>query len=88
MADDKKMEITSGPEQLRLAQAASNLVMYAQQRGLGLDEAICIVAAVCADYGRVTYGPGYIDNLCEVMQVQKTAPPPDAHFHRKGPLDG
>jgi hypothetical protein len=66
----------TGPKYAALANAVSDAIAEAQKAGLRIDEAVCIVAGVAADYARGEYGDAYLTLLAEVVSDQAGKPLP------------
>jgi hypothetical protein len=73
-----EFEIVTGPIPNDLANEVSDAIHRAMERGLGLDEAACVVAGVAADYLRVEYGDRVLPELCEVITARVGQPLPSA----------
>jgi hypothetical protein len=50
-----------------LGNAVSDAIHAAVAAGMAMDEAVCVVVAVAADYGRLEYGAGYLRELADVV---------------------
>lgn len=59
-----------------LANAVSDAIFAATQRGMDLDEACCIVVAVAADYARGHYSNAYLPQLAEIVTDRANRPLP------------
>lgn len=60
-----------------LASIVSDAIIKAtHELGLGLDVAVCVVAAVAADYARGDLGDDYLHNLADVVLDRVNFPPP------------
>lgn len=73
---DARDAIGSGPNFQRLAQAVSDALHAALERGMATDEAVCCAAAVIADYARREYGNGYLPRLAEIVVARAGEPLP------------
>lgn len=67
----------TGSSPARLANDVSDAIAAAQTRGMEVDECLCVVATVIADYARIVYGHDYLDRLAAVMAAQKSRPEPE-----------
>lgn len=61
-----------------LGNAVSDAIHAALKRGMAVDEAVCCVVAVAADYGRGEYGDDYLPQLAEVVVRRKEMALPEA----------
>lgn len=68
----------SGSSPAMLANDVSDAIHAALTRGMGIDEASSIVAAVVADYARGEYGDAYLDALSQVVKSRAGEPMPRA----------
>lgn len=68
--------IGTGPNFHRLANAMSDAIHDALERGMETDEACCVAVAVIADYARIEYGDGYLAQLATVLLAQQGKPAP------------
>lgn len=59
-----------------LANAVSDAIHAALEKGMATDEAVCVVAAVAADYGRMEYGDGYLFGIAKVVLAKAGKPHP------------
>lgn len=59
-----------------LANAVSDAIHAALESGMEVDEAVCVVAGVAADYGRASYGNDYLDQIAAVVKMQGEQPLP------------
>lgn len=82
MADDGKFEEVGSELHSALGQHTSTMIWIAQQNGIPMDEALCVVIAVVADYARVSYGNEYLKHLCDVLMKRAEHPMPIAHFEK------
>jgi hypothetical protein len=48
----------------------------AQERGIDLDVAVCVLVGVAADYARAEYGDKYLDALASVVRYRAGQPLP------------
>ncbi len=73
------MEVRSGDPRLpALAnQIAMTIEAACERLGLDVDEALCIVVAVAADYGRSEYGNDFLPKLAEVVATRADMPMPE-----------
>lgn len=71
------MERVSGRAFSDFATEVSDLIHAAVERGIELDAAVCIVAAVIADYARGHYGDEYLPKLAEVVTTRAGMPFPE-----------
>lgn len=71
-----KWENISGKAQAVLANKISDAMFAATNAGMELDEAVCVVLAVAADYGRYVYGESHLERLAEVVRRRKDYPLP------------
>lgn len=69
--------ILTGSLPAELANAVSDAIFAAQQRGMELDEAVCVVLGVAADYGRAEYSDRYLPALCSVVLSRAGQPLPE-----------
>ena len=79
MTDSKWCEPTPAESPLcnDLANAVSDTIVKAtHEMGLSLDIAVCVVAAVAADYARADIGEHYLEALAEVVLDRADRPPP------------
>jgi hypothetical protein len=60
-----------------LANAVSDAISSALKRGMEIDEAACVVAAVAADYARREYGDVYLEALAEIVKMRAGTPMPE-----------
>jgi hypothetical protein len=63
----------------KLGNAISDAIHDALSRGMAMDEAVCVVVAVAADYARGEYGASYLPSLAEVVIERGSHPMPDEH---------
>lgn len=61
-----------------LANAISDAIHAALDRGMEVDEAVCVSLAVCADYGRGHYGDEYLDDMADIITSKRGDPLPYA----------
>lgn len=57
-----------------LGNAVSDAIHAAVDRGMEMDEAVCVAVAVAADYARLEYGEGYLEQLAQVVLLRGAAP--------------
>lgn len=69
--------ILSGKLPTDLANVVSDALHEAQEKGMDLDEAVCVTMAVAADYARERYGDGYLVALCDVVMSRFGKPLPE-----------
>jgi len=68
----------SGKSPKVLANAVSDAIHAAvADRGMGVDEAVCVTVAVAADYARAEYGDRYLEDLGAVVQARTGQPMPE-----------
>lgn len=60
-----------------LAVAVSDAIHAAVSNGMQVDEAVCIVVAVAADYARGEYGNKYLKDLASVVIERGSIPMPE-----------
>lgn len=72
-------EIRSGdPRYPMVCNEAARLIEEAVERlGLGVDEAVCLLCQVAADYARSEYGNEYLPGLAEVVTKRGEMPMPE-----------
>jgi hypothetical protein len=63
----KQTYLLSGRHSTDLANAISDAIFAARQRGVEMDQIVCIAAAVVADYGRGAYGDSYLPCLAHIV---------------------
>jgi hypothetical protein len=63
--------IGTGKSFSQLANAISDAIFDATQRGMDLDEACCVVVAVAADFARGHYGNEYLPSLADVVTERR-----------------
>lgn len=75
----KKPEIRTGDPRLpMLANSIASTIEHAcEDLGLGIDEAVCIIVQVCADYARHEYGNEYLPKLASIITARREMPMPD-----------
>jgi hypothetical protein len=61
------IETISGEAPARLGNAVSDAIHRAVTGGMSMDEAVCIVARVAADYARGEYGEDYLPGLADII---------------------
>jgi len=71
------IERVSGPRFAALANEVSDVICAAVENGIEIDEAVSVIAAVIADYGRTSYGDKYLPRLAEVITSQAGKPLPE-----------
>jgi hypothetical protein len=71
----------SGPQYAALGNEISDAIFRAISAGMGIDDAVCIVAAVAADYARGEYGDEYLKSLAQVVTKQAGQPMPGEVRH-------
>jgi hypothetical protein len=64
----------SGVRAAQLGNAISDAIHHAVVHGLAMDEAVCIVATVAADYARGEYGPDYLPGLATIVIARAKEP--------------
>lgn len=77
MSTPAQFATLTGRSPTQLANAVSDAIAEAQTRGMEVDECLCVVATVIADYARIVYGSDYLDRLAGVMAAQKGRPEPE-----------
>lgn len=80
MTADAQFATLTGRSPAQLANAVSDAIAAAQTRGMEVDECLCVVATVIADYARIVYGDDYLDRLAGIMAAQKSRPKPEHSF--------
>lgn len=68
--------ISGTPRLTELANEVSAAIEAAIVDGIPMDEAVSIVASVAADHARITYGPGYLLQLAEMVRRRNEQPLP------------
>lgn len=63
-------QILSGQLPTDLANEVSDAIHRALERGMDVDEAVCVVAAVAADYARSEYGDAFLPQLASIVTAQ------------------
>jgi hypothetical protein len=66
--------LLSGRHSSDLANVISDAVFAARQRGMEMDQIVCIAAAVIADYGRGAYGDSYLPCLAQIVMGRAGQP--------------
>ena len=69
-------ETASGFVYTLLGNQVSDAINAALRMGLEIDEAVCVVAQVAADYARLTYGNAYLPKLADVVIKRAEMPAP------------
>lgn len=59
--------LLTGRNPAELANAISDAIFAAHQRGMEMDQIVSVAAAVIADYGRGAYGDGYLPGLAQIV---------------------
>ncbi len=59
-----------------LANAVSDAIHAALAKGMAIDEAVCVVAGVAADYGRGQYGDEYLKAIADIVMLRMGQPMP------------
>jgi hypothetical protein len=70
--------LLSGRHSSDLANTISDAIFAARQRGMEMDQIVCIAAAVIADYGRGAYGDGYLPCLAQIVVGRAGQPLPSS----------
>lgn len=76
MADTPTQVIVTGAMPNDFANEIAAAIDSAQERGLDLDVAVCVVVGVAADYARAEYGDKYLDALADVLKYRAGKPLP------------
>ncbi len=73
------VEVVSGDARLsNLANAIAVQIEYAvEDCGLGVDDAVCVVVQVAADYARSQYGSAYLPQLARLIIGRGEMPMPN-----------
>lgn len=66
----------TGQLPMQLGQAVSDAIHAAVARGMEVDEAVCVTAAVAADYARRGYGDAYLAELAKIVLARASEPLP------------
>lgn len=66
----------SGRSPNMLATDIAKAMQSAGRRGMDLDQALCVLVQVAADYARGEYGPEYVEALGKVMRDRCQMPMP------------
>lgn len=79
---DERTIIGTGPSMSQLANDVSDALAAALTRGMAVDEACCVIAAVISDYARSEYGNAYLPHLAEIITSRaRHALPADINKH-------
>lgn len=77
MPNDYETAIGTGRNFAELGNTMAQAIRASAERGMELDEILCCIVTVAADYARANYGPGYLPGLAHVILDRATHPMPE-----------
>ena len=51
-----------------LTRAIADAVEASRDDGMGLNEALSLIAIIVTEYGRIAFGDNYVEHLCETIR--------------------